>query len=1003
MNKLLTKIVGVALGATMAVGVGVAAVKASDGGMQRAEAATSTVTWTASSGALGSTISAVGGTATGSITLSGGGESYSMSYTRTLISGADSVGWQSSCIQLGKNGGVENAVFTTSAIPGTITSVSVECASYNNAHKVAISVGGTTYLSATATAKWTTVGTNSGTGSSSGEINISFTDGARALYVKSISVTYNQASSKTVTGLEVLDENTDELSDGDEVTLNAASATSISADILCAVSYSDSTSDGLVDISASPSAGFASSTEDDETYTLTFTANGDFDVTIAAHEDDSVAITVTYHVSGIPTFEYELYTGSIAAGDYVIMSGDANYTYVLGNTVASSRVQNGATAPTVTNNKITNPSDDYVWHIAKDGNYWTIQNAGNDKYLAGTTSKNQGALNTSVDDHARWTISYSTTWVFENLGRANDSNDPANRYLRNNTISGWACYSSSQSNAPALFKLPSTDPAIEVDVTGETTLGVGETATLTVTKLNGATGTVSWAKSNNNVTLSATTGDSITVTGAASGSATVTASLTGCDDVATAFTIRNGTATSPYSVPEARAAIDGGDTAAKTNVYTSGIICQVDSLNTDNSITYWISDDGETTSDKLEVYKGLGLNSATFSSVDDLQVGDVVTIYGTLKKYSSTYEYDAGSSLTSFSRPEVELVSITSINGTLEAASGDAAWDLSGLTVSGVLSNSASTVNVTRYVELTTADVPGTVQSTTTRNVSVTAIGIDDSSITLTQNVQGTIKVISGELDNGRYFIYTDNGALENRNYTNSTSTKVDKTVTSAWTFTLVDDDTYTISNGTQYLKANNDNSGLRTSATAANWVLTALDGDDEGLFQLVASDGTNDRYLCDYNGSKNDWRTYKEASIGEMYKLSIVEEKEVFADNFLTSFTSGCNADGGYDSASMNWTGASTQFATLSSDNQNVFRTASASESGSVVEQAVARYDYIIGKYGTATFADFMTRTNGSNSINPINKVNNTVAIVVVATISLVSVSALGAYFLLRKKKEER
>ncbi len=164
-----------------------------------------TVSWTASSGALGSTISAVNGTANGNIITQDEGKtvSYQWSYSRTLKSGADNVGFTSNCIQLGKNGGVENITFSTSKIPGTIKSVSVECSSYNNAHKVSITVGGKTYLASTATAKWTTVNAKSGTGTSSGEIIISFTDGSRALYIKSISVTYEETSSATLTSIAI--------------------------------------------------------------------------------------------------------------------------------------------------------------------------------------------------------------------------------------------------------------------------------------------------------------------------------------------------------------------------------------------------------------------------------------------------------------------------------------------------------------------------------------------------------------------------------------------------------------------------------------------------------------------------------------------------------------------------------------------------------------------------------------------------------------------------------
>lgn len=157
-----------------------------------------TVTWTASSGALGSTIAAVNGTATGTIATqaTGGTPSYNWSYTRTLMSGTDNVGWSSNYIQLGKNGGVENVEFNTSNIPGTIVSVAVDCSSYSAKHKCTITVGGNPYLATTNTASWTTkstlTGEYPGSGANSGAINISFTndDSARALYIKSITVVY---------------------------------------------------------------------------------------------------------------------------------------------------------------------------------------------------------------------------------------------------------------------------------------------------------------------------------------------------------------------------------------------------------------------------------------------------------------------------------------------------------------------------------------------------------------------------------------------------------------------------------------------------------------------------------------------------------------------------------------------------------------------------------------------------------------------------------------------
>lgn len=183
MNKFFMKIATLSVGLLMAIGVGVAV--GSNRSVVRVDAADQTATWTATSGGLGS------GVGSGTIK---DNKNFSWSYTRTLSSGASYTGWTSSCIQLGKNGGVENLTLTTSNVPGTIKSVSVECASYQGKHNVSITVGSSSYLASTATSSWTTVETKSGEGTSSGDITISFTGGTRAMYIKSFSVTYNNDS-----------------------------------------------------------------------------------------------------------------------------------------------------------------------------------------------------------------------------------------------------------------------------------------------------------------------------------------------------------------------------------------------------------------------------------------------------------------------------------------------------------------------------------------------------------------------------------------------------------------------------------------------------------------------------------------------------------------------------------------------------------------------------------------------------------------------------------------
>lgn len=150
-----------------------------------------TVTWTVHKDALGNPAS------TGFIYTTNAEEDLSndWTYKRTNKSGDGytGTGLFNGYLQIGSRNTVENLEFSTSDIPGTIVSVTVDCASYNGAHNVAITVGGDTYLSQTATPAWSsnTGGEMSGTGTSSGEIVISFTDGTRAMYIKSITVVYN--------------------------------------------------------------------------------------------------------------------------------------------------------------------------------------------------------------------------------------------------------------------------------------------------------------------------------------------------------------------------------------------------------------------------------------------------------------------------------------------------------------------------------------------------------------------------------------------------------------------------------------------------------------------------------------------------------------------------------------------------------------------------------------------------------------------------------------------
>ena len=110
--------------------------------------------------------------------------------------------------------------------------------------------------------------------------------------------------------------------------------------------------------------------------------------------------------------------------------------------------------------------------------------------------------------------------------------------------------------------------------------------------------------------------------------------------------INKGTAEAPLTVAQAIALIDSQD-GTISDAYVKGIISQIDSYDSKyKSITYWISDDGNKTT-QLKVYSGKGLNGADFTAKDNLTLGKKVVIKGSLKKYNSTYEFDKTSSILS--------------------------------------------------------------------------------------------------------------------------------------------------------------------------------------------------------------------------------------------------------------------------------------------------------------------------------------------------------------------
>lgn len=134
------------------------------------------------------------------------------------------------------------------------------------------------------------------------------------------------------------------------------------------------------------------------------------------------------------------------------------------------------------------------------------------------------------------------------------------------------------------------------------------------------------------------------------------------------------TAETAYTIAKAKELIDAGEGLSES-VYVKGIVSQASkSLKaTYGSLSYYISDDGKK-ENELQVYGGLSFDSKKFTSVDDIKVGDVVVVYGKLKKFNNTYELDKNNILISLNGTTTGITNIT----TDEAAKNAPVYNLAG-------------------------------------------------------------------------------------------------------------------------------------------------------------------------------------------------------------------------------------------------------------------------------------------------------------------------------------
>ena len=251
-----------------------------------------------------------------------------------------------------------------------------------------------------------------------------------------------------------------------------------------------------------------------------------------------------------------------------------------------------------------------------------------------------------------------------------------------------------------------------------------------------------------------------------------------------------------------------------------------------------------------------------------------------------------------------------------------------------------------------------------------------------------------------------------------------------AFDATLVGDNTFTFSvtsGGKTYYLVNNSagsgNTNIRVVESSAfadglkshSWILKENTGADVGTYSvkewISGNVGSESYKILSYYSGGSDWRGYTGAS-GDQ-KITFVEEG-TYADQIATALLSNSLCNGGTTAPSTStWnTIASTTYIT---NEKNILKNTVATarnpldgsaSSGDNRADAMARYDYIVGKYGKSTYADFLGRDPSAPAFAHANialesQNNNTVTMLVVV-ISFISLTAIGGFFFIKKRKEQ-
>lgn len=440
----------------------------------------------------------------------------------------------------------------------------------------------------------------------------------------------------------------------------------------------------------------------------------------------------------------------------------------------------------------------------------------------------------------------------------------------------------------------------------------------------------------------------------------------------------DGTLEDPYTVEEAYQHIDSQE--GVEDVYVIGIVSKiVEEYSTKfQNISFNISTDGELGSKQLQAYRCVTSEAHPIASNDDVEIGATVIVYGNLTKYKETYEFSAGCTIESYTPPESGEIDVT-FNPPANLEIHDA----------GTL---VATTDAANPVFTWSVDQDSLFDlDTSTGEYEVTGLG----------EVKVTVNVTS---DDGEGFA--------------SAYIKLNGSISSPYTVKQANDIAASLPSSEAtpyyiYVKAyvkefatSKDQSGNPRGLD-----ITTLDESSKILIYTNVSpyeafvDGLSlGDYLIVKANVKNYSGTYELTS---PERMSYAYSSMTFAFDLLDQTDTVCKD---YDDVTDNkeaieavWEKLSGEsyYGRLTDADKTDLVNAKAKEDGTTIEQAMARYDYLVNKYKVDNF--ITGRKTNESHISPVivnNVGDSTMSIIIVSVIALSSISAIAVLLIIKRRK---